>query len=130
MLSQKFITDCGSNFIVAPLICYELKEADCLVPITPMAAQVFNMIVNYSGSLFTSEQQFKRYVINHLKEDGTEIFVTHLRNPNQAALHNELTCNLEANDIIVSKDCLEYLGMSEFHLFEHSLSKLINFLYI
>jgi len=37
MLSQKFITDSGSSFLVAPLISYEIREPDVLIAITPLS---------------------------------------------------------------------------------------------
>ena len=55
MLSQKFINDCGSGFLVAPMICYDVRESDCLVAMTPESSAVFATIVNYCGQLFSSE---------------------------------------------------------------------------
>ena len=129
MLSQKFINDAGSGHLVAPLICYELREADVFVAITPLSQQVFAMMVTYCGLLFSSEQQFKRYVIN-LKQDGTEIFITHLRNPNQASLQNELTFLPDANDIIVSPPTLKHLGLADHPLFEYSLAKSRDYMFM
>ena len=40
-----------------------------------------------------------------MKEDGCEIFITHLRNPNQPLLENELVCSPlapVANDVDAS----------------------------
>ena len=138
--------------MVAPLICYELKEEDCFVALTPQSSLVFSTIANYSGPLFANEQQFKRYVINNLQADGTEIFITHLRNPNQSALNGnqkkqklvpdssgietpspicyELTCNAESSDIVVSQDYIKYQGLSDSLQFEYSLARQTNFLYI
>lgn len=71
ILSQKFINDCGSGFLVAPLVCYEVVEQDCLVALTPYCHEVVNVIVKYCQPLFASEQDLKRYLINHLQHDST-----------------------------------------------------------
>ena len=65
---------------------------------------------NYCNPLFYSELHFKCYVLNQLQSDGTEIFITHLRNPNQNFIQNELKA-LE-NDIIVTENVLKQLGIS------------------
>lgn len=91
---------------MAPFITYELREQDVLLPLTPRAPQVLQTISSYCAPLFTSELQFKRYVLNHMKEDGTELFITHLRCPTQPLLASELVSSTKRDDIVARSEVL------------------------
>ncbi len=115
--------------MVTPLIVYEIKEQDAFIAITPMLPQVMQLIITYCAPLFTSELQFKRYVVNNLKTDGTEIFITHLRNPNSNAVTSEIV-QLK-DDIVVTDEVQKLLGLDmASNSFENSLIQSLNYLYI
>jgi hypothetical protein len=111
------------------MITFEIKEQDVLVPRTPHTQQVFALIASYCASLFTSLTSFKRYVINHLPREGTEIFVTGLRNPNNSALAQELV--LSGDDLVVCEHALQQLGLpASPNLFENSLLMSVQYMFI
>lgn len=91
------------------MITFEVKEYDVFVPKTPHPQQVFALIASYCASLFTTVTQFKRYVMNHLPNQGTELFIIGLRNPNVSSIHNELSLakdNFELDDIVATEEVL------------------------
>lgn len=66
-----------------------------------------------------------------MKSDGTEIFITHLRNPNQTLINNEMCCSEDGGDIIVRSEVLQDLGLpSAPDLFENSLSSAVDWMYV
>jgi hypothetical protein len=64
---------------LAPLVCYKLKEGRKFEPITPFSDEIFNFILRYAQPLFSSEEDFKKYVINCFGDHGTEIFIMHMK---------------------------------------------------
>jgi len=88
-----------------------------------------SLILKYCKPLFASEYDLKRYVLNNMKRDGTEIFVMNLRNPNK----NLDVCELEAtaNDIRFNAECLKQLEISfSPGSFETSLKSFANYMYL
>jgi hypothetical protein len=81
LLSQKFIEDAGQTYLVAPLVCFQVQNNTTFIPLTPYSEKLLQVIVGYTGSLF--KKDFKHYVCNFMKNDGTEIFIQNLRNPTQ-----------------------------------------------
>lgn len=74
------------------MVSFELENEEAFKPYTPFPEHILNLIVKYCKPLFASEYDLKRYVLNNMKHDGTEIFVLHLRNPNKRMN----ICELEA----------------------------------
>lgn len=54
LISQRLQTDLGLPYLVAPMITFEIKEIDALVPRTPHSQQVFALIASYCAPLFTT----------------------------------------------------------------------------
>lgn len=130
LISEKFIKDADARYFVAPFVAFEQRAADVLVPLTENSSQVMEVITSYCSPLFTSKSQLKRYVLQHLQQDGTEIFVTHLRNPNHPEKINNELCN-DGGDIIVRAEALQELGLpSSPNLFENSLAHAVDWMYI
>lgn len=73
LLSQKFVEDSGLSYLVAPLVCFKIQNETTFIPLTPYAEKLLQVIVSYTGSLLKPD--FKHYVCNFLKNDGTEIFI-------------------------------------------------------
>lgn len=109
LLSLQFIEDAGLTYVVAPVVSFELQD-EAFKPHTPFPEHILNLIVLYCKPLFASEYDLKRYVLNNMKRDGTEIFVLHLRNPNK----NLVGCELEAtaDDITLNQGCSRQLEIN------------------
>lgn len=48
LLSFKFIQDSGSQFLVAPLVTYELRNKKIMKCLTPNPDKFLSMIANYT----------------------------------------------------------------------------------
>ena len=83
LLSLKFIADAGLNYIVAPVVSYEVLNDEVFKSHTPFPEHITSLILKYCKPLFASEYDLKWYVLNNMKRDGTEIFLMNLRNPNK-----------------------------------------------
>lgn len=81
-----------------PIVCYRVVSEDNLRPLTPESNRMFQLIVQYCWPLFSSELNFKKYVLNHFCANGTQVFITHLRNPVAPSLSPELFSD-ESDDI-------------------------------
>jgi hypothetical protein len=90
LISLKIISDSGSNFIVAPLVCFTIDKNEVFIPQTPFSDQLLKVVARYCPTLFSSDYDIKRYVVNSLPRNGTEIFIADLRNPCCPTLGNEL----------------------------------------
>ena len=104
LLSLQFIEDAGLTYVVAPVVSFEVLNEEAFKPHTPFPEHILNLIVLYCKPLFASEYDLKRYVLNDMKRDGTEIFVLHLRNPNKNL--NECELEATADDISLNEECL------------------------
>ncbi len=88
-----------------------------------------SLILKYCKPLFASEYDLKRYVLNNMKRDGTEIFVMNLRNPNKKLDFCELEAT--ADDIRINSECLKQLEISfSPGSFENSLKSFAKYLYL
>ena len=106
----------------SPRSCIHLRTSPELLPLT-------TTYLYFPRPLFASEYDLKRYVLNNMKCEGTEIFVMNLRNPNK----NLDVCELEAtaNDIILNAECLKQLEISfSPGSFETSLKSFAKYLYL
>jgi hypothetical protein len=73
--------DANTNFLLAPLVCYKIKKNNVFgwEPITPFSSEIFSFIARYARPLFSTEADFKDYVLKNFGEHGTEIFIMHLK---------------------------------------------------
>lgn len=54
LLSIEFIKDAGSNFLIAPLISYEIRNMKIIKCLTPNPDSYLGLILKYSFGLFTN----------------------------------------------------------------------------
>ena len=56
LLSLRFLQDASCDYLVAPMLAYEIREKTTFVPVTPQSKQIFRTIQRYSKPLFCSEE--------------------------------------------------------------------------
>ena len=55
LISVEFHRDTSEEHLVVPLICYQVKNKEAFLPLTPSTTQVFNLMKKYVQPLFASE---------------------------------------------------------------------------
>ena len=98
LVSTKFQQESKASSLAAPIIHYQLVCEDNFLALTPHSSRMMKVISQYCWPLFSSETNLKKYILNHLRSNGTQVFITQLRNPVSPQLNPELLAN-EAGDI-------------------------------
>ena len=66
LISVELHRDTGEEYLVVPLICYQIKNNETFVPLTPSTAQVFKLMNKYIQPLFESETELQDYALNSM----------------------------------------------------------------
>jgi hypothetical protein len=129
LISLKLIADSGSNYIVAPLVSFTIDNNEVFIPQTPFGDQLLQVVARYCPTIFSSDYDIKRYIVNTLPKNGTEILIADLRNPCCRTLGNELEGY--KGDIRLSQAAIKYLNiMQDESAFEQSLFVRTRYMYI
>lgn len=79
LLSLEFIKDAGSNFLIAPLISYEIRNKKIMKCLTPNPESYLGLILKYSFGLFTNTDQLLSYALNLQIDNGTNFIMTQIK---------------------------------------------------
>lgn len=79
LISEQFLKDSSSQFLIAPLVSFEMKNKKIYKELTPKADHFLKLIARYTIHVFSNAEEIKTYALNIMSEQGTHIFVTDLR---------------------------------------------------
>ena len=117
---MQFHTDQDEEYLQIPIICYQVKNQESLIPITEKNDLVFSVMKKYTHSCFSSERELMSYALNKMGVQGTHIFITDLKSGQQEKPDLKMT----SDDIVHhhSQQGINQLPLSQSFLIENSLT--------
>mmetsp|Transcript_7283 Transcript_7283/g.6428 ORF Transcript_7283/g.6428 Transcript_7283/m.6428 type:complete len:301 (+) Transcript_7283:2759-3661(+) len=79
LLSFQFLKDANSQYLVSPLVSYELQGRRNLKEVTPSADHYLSFIQKYVSGIFSSVSELKTYFVNVIGDQGTHLFLSDLK---------------------------------------------------
>eukprot|EP00347_Sterkiella_histriomuscorum_P007476 403348772 len=128
LLSIKFVEDASSQFLVCPIIAFELKNKKIIKNLTPQPEHFLNKISHYTQPLFESGEKIQQYAMNGTGDCGTYIIMLDLCQQSFSKQDNHQEIGASSNDIKLNPKC--FVNECQEDLIENSLRTYLKYLYV